>query len=69
MVSDLRLVPRTSWQSLDLSEVMDLGMAGLAMVAADNGSHFMDKFQWKLQVDADFYVGTLQVNPGELGVE
>ena len=43
-------------------------MAGLA-IAADNGSHFMDKFQWKLQVDADFYVGTLQVNPGELGVE
>lgn len=69
VVSDLRLVPRTSWQSLDLSEVMDLGMAGLAMVAADNGSHFMDKFLWKLQVDADFYVGTLQVNPGELGVE
>ena len=46
VVSDLRLVPRTSWQSLDLSEVMDLGMAGLAMVAADNVLILWISFQW-----------------------
>ncbi len=62
-------MPTTRWQSLDLSEVMDLGMAGLALVAADDESDFLDGFQWKLQIDADFYVGTLEVNPAERGVE
>ena len=56
VVSD-SFVPRTSWQSLDLSEVMDLGMAGLAMVAADNGSHFMDKFQGNCRLTLIFMSG------------
>ena len=69
VVSEIRLMPSTRWQSLDLSEVMDLGMSGLALVAAEDESDFLDGFQWKLQVAADFYVGTLEVNPGEGGVE
>ena len=48
---------------------MDFEMAGLALVAADDESNFLDQIQWKLQVDADFYVGTLEVNPGERGAE
>ncbi len=67
--SEIRLMPSTRWQRLDLSEVLDLGMAGLALVAAEGESDFLDGFQWKLQVDADFYVGILEVNPGEGGVE
>ena len=69
VISEIRLMPTTRWQSLDLSEVMDLGMAGLALVAADDESDFLDGVQWKLQIDADFYVGTLEVNPAERGVE
>jgi len=67
--SEIRLMPSTRWQSLELSEVMDLGMAGLALVAAEDESGFLNGFKWKLQVEADFYVGTLEVNPGEGGVE
>ena len=69
VVSEIRLIPTKRWQSLDLSEVMDFEMAGLALVAADDESNFLDQIQWKLQVDADFYVGTLEVNPGERGAE
>ena len=69
VVSEIRLMPSSRWQSLELSEVMDLGMAGLALVAAEDESGFLNGVQWKLQVDADFYVGTLEVNPGEGGVE
>ena len=67
--SKIRLMPTTRWKSLELSEIMDLGMAGLALVTADDESDFLDGFQWKLQVDDDFYVGNLEVNPGERGVE
>ena len=67
--SKIRLMPTTRWKSLELSEIMDLGMAGLALVTADDESDFLDGFQWKLQVDDDFYVGILEVNPGERGVE
>ena len=67
--SEIRLIPSTRWKSLELSEVIDLGMAGLALVAADDESDFLDQIQWKLQVDADFYVGILEVNPGERGAE
>ena len=67
--SELRLVPTTRWQSLDLSEVMDLGMAGLATVDGGDVSGFLETIHWKLMVESNFYVGTLEVNPGERGVE
>ena len=67
--SDFRLVPTTRWQSLDLSEVMDLGMAGLALLAAEDESDFLALVSWNLRVHPNFYVGSLEVNPGEEGVE
>ena len=67
--SELRLMSTTRWQNLDLSELIDLGMAGMALVAAHDESDFLEQIQCKLQVDADFYVGTLEVNSGERGAE
>jgi aminopeptidase N len=67
--SELRLVPTTRWQSLDLSEIMDLGMAGLALIAADDESDFLNSARWDLRVEPNFYVGSLEVNPGEKGVD
>jgi aminopeptidase N len=67
--SELRLVPTTRWQRLDLSEVMDLEMAGLALRAAEDESDFLALISWDLMVDPNFYVGSLEVNPGEKGVE
>jgi aminopeptidase N len=67
--SELRLVPTTRWQSLDLSEVMDLGMAGLAFIDADDESDFLSSISWNLRVHPNFYVGSLEVNPGEKGVD
>lgn len=67
--SELRLVPTTRWQSLDLSEVMDFGMSGLALVAAVDERDFLNSVRWNLRVDPNFYVGSLEVNPGEKGVE
>jgi aminopeptidase N len=69
MFSEFRLMPTTRWQSVDLSEVMDLGMAGLALVAAHDVNDFWEKIQWKLQVDADFYLGIFEVNPMKGGME
>lgn len=67
--SELRLKPTTRWQSLNLSEVMDLEMAGLAMVDADYESDFLSSIRWNLWVHPNFYVGSLEVNPGEKGVD
>ena len=67
--SELRLVPTNRWQSLDLSEVTDLGMAGLALLAAQDESDFLNSVRWDLRVHPNFYVGSLEVNPGEKGVE
>jgi hypothetical protein len=67
--SELRLVPTNRWQSLDLSEVIDLGMAGLALLAAEDESDFLKSVRWNLRVHPNFYVGSLEVNPGEKGVE
>ena len=67
--SELRLVPTNRWQSLDLSKVMDLGMAGLVLLAAENESDFLNYKRWNLRVHPNFYVGSLEVNPGEKGVE
>ena len=67
--SELRLVPTSRWQSLDLSEVMDFGMAGLALVNADHKSDFLNSIRWIIRIDPDFYMGTLEVNPGEKGLE
>jgi aminopeptidase N len=67
--SELRLVPTTRWQSLDLSAVMDLGMAGLALVAAEAESDFLNSISWNLRVQPNFYLGSLEVNLGEKGVE
>ena len=67
--SELRLKPTTRWQSLDLSEGMDIGMAGLALLAADDESDFLYFVRWNLRVHPNFYVGSLEVNPEEKGVE
>ncbi len=67
--SELRLVPTTRWQSLDLSEVTDLGMSGLALIAADYESDFLSSISWNMRVHINFYVGSLEVNPGEKGVD
>jgi len=67
--SEFRLVPSTHWQSLDLSEVMDLGMAGLTLLAAGDESDFLNSISWNLMVHHNFYVGSLEMNPGEKGVE
>jgi hypothetical protein len=69
LFSELRLVPTNRWQSLDLSEVIDLGMAGLALLAAEDESDFLNFISWNLRVHPNFYVGSLEVNPGEKGVE
>jgi aminopeptidase N len=69
LFSELRLVPTNRWQSLDLSEVIDLGMAGLALLAAEDESDFLKSVRWNLRVHPNFYVGSLEVNPGEKGVE
>ena len=66
--SELRLTPTTKWQSLDLSELMDLGMLSRAFTASDYKSYPLNKIQWNLEVDPDFYVSTLEVNPNEKGV-
>ncbi|NBW70970.1 MAG: hypothetical protein EBR32_06155, partial [Bacteroidetes bacterium] len=67
--SELRLVPTSRWQSLDLSDVMDFGMAGLALIAEDDESDFLASISWNLKVQPNFYVGSLEVNPGEKGVD
>jgi hypothetical protein len=69
LFSELRLVPTNRWQSLDLSEVIDLGMAGLALLAAEDESDFLKSVRWNLRVHPNFYVGSLEVNPGEKGVD
>ena len=69
VVFELRLKPTTNWQSLDLSEVMDLGMAGLALEVTHDGSYFLEQIQWNLSVAPDFYLGTLEVNPVEKGAD
>jgi aminopeptidase N len=67
--SEFRLMPTTRWQSLDLSEVMDLEMAELTLRAAEDESDFLALIRWDLMVDPNFYVGSLEVNPGEKGVD
>ena len=69
MVSEIRLMPTPRWQNLELSEVMDLGMASLDLVDGDDESGFLETIHWKLMVDTNFYIGTLEVNPGERGAE
>jgi hypothetical protein len=69
LFSELRLVPTNRWQSLDLSEVMDLEMAGLALRAAEDESHFLALIRWDLMIDPNFYMGSMEVNPGEKRVE
>lgn len=66
---ELRLVPTTRWQSMDLFEVMDLGMADLNLVAADGESDFLNSIRWNLRIHPNFYIGSLEVNSGEKGVE
>jgi hypothetical protein len=48
---------------------MDLEMAGLALRAAEDESDFLADIHWKLKVESNFYVGSLDVNPGEKGVD
>ena len=69
IVSKLRLKPTSHWQSLDLLEVMDLGVAGFALKTADDESVFLRQIQWNFSIDPDFYVGTLEINPREKGVD
>ena len=57
--------PQPRWQSIDLSEVMDLGMADLNLVAADGESDFLNSIRWNLRIHPNFYIGSLEVNSGE----
>ena len=69
VISEFRLKPTTRWQSLDLMKVMDLEMAGLALVSVDDESDFLSSNRWDLRIHPNFYVGTLEVNPVGKGVD
>lgn len=65
----LRIVPTTRWQSLDLSEVLDLTVDSLYLVSNNGDVNLLGFKEWNLIVDSNFYVGSMEVNPGEKGVE
>ena len=64
----LRLKPTTRWQSLDLSEVLDHSVDSLSLVSANFDHSLLGFIEWNLIVDPDFYVGNMEVNPWEKGV-
>jgi hypothetical protein len=69
VVPELRLIPTIHWQSLDLSELMNQGMTGLPLVCGDEESDILNQYYLKLELNTNFYVGSLELNNLERVVE
>ena len=66
---ETRLEPTNRWQELDIKELIPLKeFARFGLLVTDE-SDFLEDIHWKLKIETNFYVGSLDVNPGEKGVE
>jgi hypothetical protein len=66
---ETRLEPTTRWQELDIAELIPLKEFARFGLLVNDESHFLADIHWKLKIETNFYVGSLEMNPGERGVE
>lgn len=66
---ETRLAPTNRWQELDIKELIPLKEFARFGLLANDESDFLEDIQWKMKIETNFYVGSLDVNPGEKGVE
>ena len=66
---ETRLEPTNRWQELDIKELIPLKEFARFGLLVNDESDFLEDIHWKLKIETNFYVGSLDVNPGEKGVE
>ena len=66
---ETRLEPTNRWQELDITELIPLKEFARFGLLENDESDFLTDLHWKLKMETNYYVGSLEVNPGEKGVE
>ena len=66
---ETRLEPTNRWQELDIKELIPLKEFARFGLLVNDESDFLEDIHWKLKIETNFYVSSLDVNPGEKGVE
>ena len=66
---ETRLEPTNRWQELDIKELIPLKEFARFGLLVNDESDFLEDINWKLKIETNFYVGSLDVNPGEKGVD
>jgi aminopeptidase N len=66
---ETRLEPTNRWQELDITELIPLKEFARFGLLVNDESDFLTDLYWKLKMETNYYVGSLEVNPGEKGVE
>jgi aminopeptidase N len=69
VVLETRLEPTNRWQELDVAELIPLKEFARFGLFENDESDFPKDIYWELKIQKNFYVGSLEVNPGEKGVE
>jgi hypothetical protein len=66
---ETRLEPTNRWQELDITELIPFKEFARFGLLVNDESDFLEDVHWKLKIETNFYLGSLDVNPGEKGVE